>query len=450
VKIEKVRIFLIIWVGKIIATLSRFFNLGAGETWPGEIGMRLDKNLIKKLISGIKKGVILVAGTNGKTTTVKMIKTILYATRNTQHATRIVCNQSGANLLNGIASTLISAANILGKVRADWAIFEVDEATLPLTLKEFTPKIVVILNLFRDQLDRYGEIDLIAKKWHQALKKLPNKTTVILNADDPQIAALGKDFKAKVLYFGLNEQSLFLEKVPHSADSTYCLFCGEKLKFKGVYFSHLGIWHCQKCGWKRPKVSLSSWQWPLIGVYNQYNTLAAVLVGRSLGVNERAIRTALKNFKPAFGRGEEFEIRDKRVKILLSKNPTGFNATIRRLIESRQRFALLALNDRIPDGRDVSWIWDVDFEELVSRVDQLIITGDRAYDLGLRLKYATKAQNSKLKAQNYNLKLKITEDLKESLRIGLEKIKQGETLYILPTYSAMLEIRKYLAGRSIL
>ena len=444
-------IVLAVWIGKIVAALSRFFNIGAGETWPGEIGLALDKNLIKKLISGVKNGVILVAGTNGKTTTAKMVKTILEFSIFNFQFSKVISNKSGANLLNGIASTLIQQANILGKVKADYAVFEVDEVSLPLILKEFTPKIVVCLNLFRDQLDRYGEIDLIAEKWHQALLSLPRISTVVLNADDAQIAYLGKDLKAKVLYFGLEDSSLFLGKIPHAADSIYCLSCESKLEFKGVYFSHLGLWQCKKCGEKRPKPTLSDWQWPFDGIYNRYNTLAAVLTAKSLGIKEKKIQSALEKISPAFGRGEEFIIKGKKAKLLLSKNPTGFNVSIRRIIKSQAKVILLALNDRIPDGRDVSWIWDVDFEELVSEVDHLIISGDRAYDLGLRIKYALKAQEHKnIKTLEHNSKFKIFQELEKAIFNGLQSIEKNETLYILPTYSAMLEIRKILGGRKIL
>ena len=433
---------LAVWIGKIVATLSRLFNIGAGETWPGEIALNLDKDYVKKGSRRIKKGIILVAGTNGKTTTAKMVKTILEIPDSKFQIPNVIYNQSGANLLNGIASALIKMADFLGEIKADWGVFEVDENTLPLVLKEFTPKIVVCLNLFRDQLDRYGEIDLIAEKWHQALLFLPRSSTVVLNADDPQIAYLGKNLKAKVLYFGLEDGRLFLSKIPHAADSIHCLSCGEKLEFKGVYFSHLGIWECKGCGEKRSKVTLSSWDWPLDGVYNRYNALAAVLVAKSLGIKKKKIQSAFKKMTPAFGRGEEFTVRGKKIKLLLSKNPTGFNVSLRRLIEARVNTVLLALNDRIPDGRDVSWIWDVDFEELAPKVKKIICTGDRACDLGLRIKYAGLSIDDK--------QLTINKNLKEVINYALRKSPKGEALYILPTYSAMLEIRKILKGRSIL
>ena len=445
---------LIIIIGKIVAALSRFFNIGAGGTWPGEIALILDKDFIKKMNRSVKKGIILIAGTNGKTTTSKIIQKIL---ENEGKSNQVIRNRSGANLLNGIASALIKSADFFGQVKTNWAVFEVDENVLELALKELTPKIVVGLNLFRDQLDRYGEIDLIAEKWHRALKKLPSQTTVILNSDDPQIAYLGKELRADVVYFGLESQEYSKTKISHAADSIYCLFCGTRLDFKRVYFSHLGLWQCRKCGQKRPIPILSNWDWFLPGIYNRYNTLAAVLAAKNLGIKDKNIKIALKSFEPAFGRGEEFRLKGRKVKILLSKNPTGFNVTLQRIIEQKPKLVFLALNDRIPDGRDVSWIWDVDFEELVQKVDCLIVSGDRAYDLGLRLKYAMINQKSKIKNQKHLpvgrhgiSKIKIIEELKSAIFYGLEKINKNETLYILPTYSAMLKVRKILRGRKIL
>lgn len=428
---------LLIWLGKFVSFISRIFKLGAGSTWPGHVALKLEPQILRLLSSQLKRGIILVAGTNGKTTTAKMIKNIL-------QDREIIHNESGANLLNGMVSALIAKASWWGKIRVSWAIFEVDEATLPLALKELTPQVVVILNLFRDQLDRYGEVDLIAEKWQRALKTLPSTTRVILNADDPQIAFLGRDLKAKVLYFGLDDPSLFLEKMEHAVDSVYCPSCGKKLNFAGIYYSHLGTWNCPNCRLKRPKHNLSNWSnWSnLKGVYNRYNTLAAVLVTKTMGIDEAKISCALAKFQPAFGRQEEFILEGKKLRILLSKNPAGFNESLRTLNEfpGRKKTILLVLNDRVPDGRDVSWIWDVDFEIIADYAGNLLISGDRVFDMALRLKYAEFPLKKTL----------ICADLGRAVENGLKKIRNGDTLYILPTYSAMLEVRKIIGGRKLL
>ncbi len=397
--------FLAIFFGRLVSALSKTFGLGAGATWPGEIALRLNLNILSTLASQLTKGIILVAGTNGKTTTALMIKIILEA-----RGERVVHNASGANLENGIVSALLQ------KQDADWGVFEVDENTLPKVVKAVKPKIIVFLNLFRDQLDRYGEVDVIAQKWESALRG--SHAHIIANADDPLVAHLG--LHAKTTFFGINDRTKFLAKMEHATDSIFCLHCGARLAYEGVYFSHLGIWKCPKCGEKRPTPDISMGKSPLPGLYNLYNTLAAMSVAKTLG-----IKADLAGFRPAFGRQEEIG----NVKIFLSKNPAGFNESLRTVIQLGAKQILLVLNDRIPDGRDVSWIWDVDFEMIPKHVS-VIASGDRVYDLALRLKYAG-----------------IQAAISKRLDVALATDK---SLYVLPTYSAMLDVRKILKGRKIL
>lgn len=421
-------------ISKTVSKLSRFFGFGAGVTWAGEIGLTLDENVINKLIPQVKKGVIVIAGTNGKTTTSAMIKHILSG-----NGFLVIHNKTGANLENGIAGTLLLNTNFWGKLSTDYAIFEMDEAAFPKIVPKLNPKIIVLLNLFRDQLDRYGEVDSIAQKWIEGVKGMSSKTTLVANADDPLISELGNKFKGKVLYFGLDDNSKTISKLPHAVDSTYCLNCGNKLSYKKVYLSHFGDWYCTRCHLKRPKLNLSKIISPLIGVYNQYNSLAASLTCGKLGISKQATQNFLLTFKPAFGRQEEFIIDGKKIKIFLSKNPAGFNESIRTVLTQDDFSTIIfALNDRIADGTDVSWIWDVDFEEIVSKSQNIICTGDRAYDMGLRIKYAIK--NSEFRIQN---------DIKKAIKEGLDKTNENETLYIFPTYTAMLDIRKVLTGKKI-
>jgi len=424
--------------GKLLAQTSQMANFGNGSTWPGHIALTFNKNFIKEILrTNQQLKTIIVAGTNGKTTTAKLISSILESDKKT-----VFQNSSGANLLNGIASTLIQHSNKAGKIDQDFAIFEIDENALPLALQEITPDYIVLLNLFRDQLDRYGEVNTIARKWAKAIAELSPKTTLILNADDPQIASLGKDFKGKVLHFGLDDKSLALTTYQHAVDSTYCLSCGSKLMYKTTYYSHLGDWECKNCGEKRPKLDVSdSLFYPLSGVYNRYNTLAALLVAKSNNVSNQTIEQSLKSFKPAFGRQEILEVNGKKVQIFLSKNPASFNQSLRTIAELKAQNLLIVLNDRIPDGRDVSWIWDVDFEEYISDKMDVSVSGDRAFDMALRLKYAH--PHVKKVDTYYPL-------LDKGIEATLAKVAPNETLYILPTYSAMLEVRKILTGKKIL
>jgi UDP-N-acetylmuramyl tripeptide synthase len=244
----------------------------------------------------------------------------------------------------------------------------------------------------------------------------------------------------------LNEPENYLEAIPHAVDSIYCPKCGHSLDYKGVYLSHLGDFTCPSCGFTKSKPTLESskWQQILVGLYNKYNTLAAVTAAQELGVDEATIKDTINNFQAAFGRAEDLVINGKRVRILLSKNPVGTNETIRVVNQSTDKTTLLVLNDRTPDGTDVSWIWDVDTEKLVQRGGTLVVSGDRVYDMALRLRYS---QNS---AQTTNLNLIVEEDLRQAIATALEHTPENETLHILPTYSAMLEVREVLTGRKIL
>ena len=425
---------LLIIFGRFIAFLSKIFNLGSGSTWPGHLALSVNHNFIKDILKNSKTKIILIAGTNGKTTTGKLIQTILE-----KDGKKVFQNAAGANLLNGIASSLIINSSLIGKIDKDFAVFEIDENTLPLILKEINnPDYVLLLNLFRDQLDRYGEVNTITSKWKEPIRRLPLKTILILNADDPQIAYLGRFKNTNTEYFSISPKTE--SKISqHASDSTYCPNCNTKLTYKAIYFSHLGDWECTKCMFKHPKNSFNSSKiYPLLGSYNQYNTNAAVLLSKKIGLNEKVINLALKEFIPAFGRQEVLEINGKNVQILLSKNPISLNECLRTVSEMNAKNLLIVLNDRVPDGRDVSWIWDVDFENFVSNFDQITVSGDRTCDMGLRLKYA-----------GYK-NVKNEENLSIAIRVALTKTTEKEMLYILATYSAMLDVRRELVGKKIL
>ncbi len=430
---------LAILLGQFISFISRSFNLGNGSTWPGHLALKLNHHFISSLLKNSKTQIVLIAGTNGKTTTSLLIKTILESNGKTT-----IHNSSGANLLNGIASALVLQSSWTGKLNTDYAIFEVDENALSKVLQEIDPQYVLLLNLFRDQLDRYGEVANVAKKWAEALKDEPT-ISLILNADDPQIAFIGQQLfnHKKVQYFGLSQQGINTPE--HAADSTYCPRCGTKLNYKTVYYSHIGNWECPHCQLKQPQTTIEDFPYmPLEGLYNVYNTLAAVLLCKDLDLSEKQIEAGLKSFNPAFGRQEKIEYAGKQLQFFLSKNPTGFNQSIQTIRSLNAKTILLALNDRFADGTDVSWIWDVDFEKLSDFADNIIITGDRAYDLAVRLKY------SRQKMTNEKLKVNIETDLNTSIQRALGSTAQTETLFILPTYTAMLDIRKIVSGRKIL
>jgi lipid II isoglutaminyl synthase (glutamine-hydrolysing) len=427
-----VTIFLILF-GKLLSRLLQLLNLGSGSTWPGHIALKVNNHFVRDLLRKSKIQTILIAGTNGKTTTAKLIQTAL-----TENGKTLIQNQSGANLLNGIASTLLLHANISGKLNYDYAIFEVDENALPQLLKEMTPDYILLLNLFRDQLDRYGEVNTIATHWKQALSTLPQHTTIMFNADDPQIAYLSKSTKANTLFFGLQPSQLKDTPLSHAADSVSCPKCGEKLVFAAVSFSHLGDWSCKKCGLKRPQVAEEKFAiYPLPGLYNKYNVQAAKSLLTLLGLSNEQIDDAFTDFTPAFGRQEVILYKNKKIQVFLSKNPTSFNQSYTTIQELGGKTLLLVLNDRIPDGRDVSWIWDVDLPEL-EQFKHILVAGDRVYDMALRIRYEEYKQ------------LETFENLEDAIEKGSKHTDENETFFILPTYSAMLDVRKIITGKKIL
>ncbi|MBD2493589.1 MurT ligase domain-containing protein [Nostoc sp. FACHB-280] len=438
--IDRLRLGLAVSVAKTVTFAVRSLRLGAASVLPGSIARRIEPRLLQLLSQQVKNGVILIAGTNGKTTTSLLLKTILE--RKGYH---IAHNSTGANLENGLMTALLENTNLVGTLDADYAILEVDENIVPKVLTPLQPRIILCLNLFRDQLDRYGEVDTISKRWTKVISTLPKETVVIPNADDPTLSHLGQQLPQRVLFFGLNEPEQYLESIQHAVDSIYCPNCGHSLDYQGVYLSHLGDFTCPSCGFSKSKPTLESSEWGqiLVGLYNKYNTLAAATAAIELGVDETTIRDTINNFQAAFGRAEDLIIDGKKVRILLSKNPVGTNETIRVVNQSTDKTTLMVLNDRTPDGTDVSWIWDVDTEKLVERGGTIVVSGDRVYDMALRLRYSENSVES-------NLNLIVEEDLKQAIATALKHTPDNETLHILPTYSAMLEVREVLTGRKIL
>ncbi|MEK7522932.1 MAG: MurT ligase domain-containing protein, partial [Patescibacteria group bacterium] len=386
-------IFLII-LGKLIIKISQLFNLGSGSTWPGHIALILNYKFIENVIDENKNlKIIVIAGTNGKTTSTALLKFLLE-----KSGKKVFTNNEGANLLNGVASSIIKNSSIFSKLKFDFAIFESDELNLPLLLNKISPDKVLILNLFRDQLDRYGEVNTIVLRWLESLKTLSYKTEVFVNGDDPQLYYIGTKLSQKVQYFGIEKKLMKLKDIPNDVDSIYCPVCLSMLKYHRLSYAHLGDFYCSKCDFKRFGKLVSDFSnikinYPMSGLYNVYNTNAILLLLESLNVipAEAGIQNKwLSEFSPAFGRQEEFIYKKRKIFILLSKNPAGFNQSIQTVSEmtkNKKSNFLIILNNRIPDGLDVSWIWDVDFQPIFDVANNVYVSGDRVYDLNLRLKY---------------------------------------------------------------
>ncbi len=433
-------------------------GLGGGSNLPGRLALRVDAGLVAELVRALPLGCALVTGTNGKTTTSAMVARMLE-----DAGTPPAHNRSGANLLTGIASALVRQAGPSGDLPARIGLFEVDEAALPGAIRETRPRLVLVNNLFRDQLDRYGELDTLAAKMKEGIERLDAGATVALNADDPLVAAIGDGLSQPVVFYGIEAGRYASDTMQHAADSKHCPRCGEPLAYEYHLFGHMGDYACPSCGRGRPRPEVlasglemegmegtrctvhypggsRSLRIPLPGLYNVYNALAAFTAARALGVPEDVCFSAVEEFDAAFGRLERVRAGDRNLLMVLAKNPAGFNEVIRTLsADPGRKDVLLALNDNIADGRDVSWIWDADFEMFAGRLRRVVCSGIRAWDMALRVKYSELGEES----------LDVEPDLERALDLALEKVPPGGTLYVVPTYTAMLDLRREMAGRGL-
>jgi lipid II isoglutaminyl synthase (glutamine-hydrolysing) len=427
-------------------SLSRVAGRGGGTTLPGKLLWKLDPGAIDRLAARLEQGSVLVSATNGKTTSTAMVAEIL------QPRLRIAHNSSGANLVSGVASTLLHADG------AQLGLFEVDEGALPEVVRRLRPRALLLANLFRDQLDRYGELELVAAAWRDAVASLPDAELVV-NGDDPQVGDLARGRRARI--FGLDDPRLARPALQHAADSKYCLRCGTPYDYAAAYIGHLGDYRCPNCGHARPELDVAARDIELHGLdgsaftltapegsvrvnlvlpglYNVYNALGAGSLALTLGATLDEVVAGLEGFSAAFGRFERIAVGDRGLLMLLVKNPAGANEAVRTLVEGREHaVAVIALNDEIADGRDVSWIWDVDFEPLVAGLDHLVATGTRAAELALRFAYGGLARE----------RIEVIPSLEAALDRGLELTPAGDELVVLPTYTAMLALRRIVAGR---
>ncbi|HLB19564.1 MAG TPA: MurT ligase domain-containing protein [Gaiellaceae bacterium] len=435
-------------VARAAGRLSRLARAGGGTTFPGKLLWKLDAGAIDRLAARLPLGSAVISATNGKTTTAAMAASIL------GERLRLAHNSSGANLVSGVASTLLDAR------AAELGLFEVDEAALPEVLFRVKPKAVCLGNLFRDQLDRYGELEHVAERWRSAVRALPGDAALSVNGDDPQVGELSVE-RPSALVFGVDDPSAARPSLQHAADSKYCVRCGAPYEYLAAYVGHLGDYRCRACGHSRPTLNvvareiemngLESVSFRLVlasgtsivrlrvpGLYNVYNALAAASLASSLGATPDEIVSGLESFNAAFGRFERIAVGDRGLLMLLIKNPAGANEAIRTIVDGgTPAVAVIALNDAIADGRDVSWIWDVDFEPLIGNLTQLVATGDRAAELALRFKYGGLDAGA----------IDVLPSLGSALDRGLELTPPGGELVVLPTYTAMLALRRIVGER---
>ena len=433
-----------------VAALSRRLGAGGGTTIPGKLLAELDRGAIDRLAARLASGTAVVSATNGKTTTTAMAAEIL------RPRDRLAHNAAGANLVSGVASALLASGD------ADLGLFEVDEGALPELMQRLRPRAVCLGNLFRDQLDRYGELELVAERWRDAVADLPVDAQLVYNADDPLLAAVSEAHPGGVA-FGLDDPRLARPSLQHAADSKYCVRCGTPYDYAAAYVGHLGDYRCPRGHHARPPLDVAAREIALDGLegasfrldtpdgsrrvelrlpglYNVYNAVAAATLARSLGAGLDEIAAGLERFSAAFGRFERVAVGDKSVLLLLIKNPAGANEAVRTLVDGgAPRILVVALNDEIADGRDVSWIWDVDFEPLLPGLGRLVASGRRAAELALRFRYGGLDENA----------IELEPDLGNALDRGLELTPAGAELVVLPTYTAMLGLQRLLAARGL-
>lgn len=431
---------------------------GGGTAAPGLVADRLDPRLLTKITSTLPGGAVVVAGTNGKTTVSRMVAGILE-----NDGRRVLHNRSGSNLVRGVVATYAGATGLFGRTPADIAVIETDEAAFPEIVKRVQPRVILLNNLFRDQLDRYGEITAIGKLWRAALRTLPPETIIVVNADDPTLVAITDGLPVRRIAFGLEQTSYQLASLPHAADAATCRLCGADLVYDALYVSHLGEWRCPNGDASRPPLNIAGRDVALHGVesldlmlrdasgdcqrlllgvpglYNAYNAVAAAAVARTLGVASDVVATGLAEFRAAFGRVERLSYRDRTLIMALVKNPTGFNEVLRMLTAASGELTvpvLVAINDLAADGRDVSWLWDVDFELLAAGSAPVSTAGIRGADMANRLKYA---------GLEVDRITPLPRDERRALEAFVDSVPEGETAYLLPTYTAMLEFRRVLS-----
>ncbi|MBO5136055.1 MAG: Mur ligase family protein [Clostridia bacterium] len=428
---------LAVWAVKILTIAGKIMGKKS-TSGPGEIALKICPDLIKRLAGNVGKEIIVTCGTNGKTTTNNLLYTAL-----TKGGYEVVCNNLGANMIGGIATAFASKCNIFGKFTADYACLEIDEASATKVFDHIKPDVMVITNMFRDQLDRYGETEQTMELLNNAIEKAEG-VTLVLNGDDPLTTAFGENRNAK--FFGISEKVLSNED--NSSEGRFCIKCGSPMKYNFVHYSQLGDFYCEDCGNKRPEIDYEAKEIDLSeslkfqingkhidlnyrGFYNIYNVLAVYSVMEIIGVDTKHFNGLMSDYKPQIGRMEEFDL-GKPFILNLAKNPAGFNQAIETVLQDkRKKDVIIAINDKPGDGIDVSWLWDVDFEKIgEAELNKLYTTGIRVYDLALRFKYSGIEPDM------------VTEDMEKAIINAMET--DAEVCYVLVNYTALFGTQKIL------
>lgn len=444
-----------LWTGKGAITATRLLGRG-GTTLPGTVARRIAPDILRALSAQPDKGVIAVSGTNGKTTTAKMLSAMFEAAGQS-----VTHNRAGANLISGLTTAFLQNATWVGRVKGSVGLMEVDEATMPQACKEIRPRAAIVTNFFRDQLDRYGELEHTVNFVGRGLDQLAKGAKAALNADDPNCAGLGRRDGVNGFYYGIQDESVGTHEMNQTSDAKHCVVCGTEYDYKVFYYAHLGKYRCPKCGHQRPEPQVyvdRIWDMDargtslhmvtpagdfetrlqIPGLYNVYNALAAAAGALAMGLPLDAVKAGLSTTTSQFGRMELIHMNDRDVYMALVKNPVGFNSVIQTVMTGGAgKNIIICINDLYADGTDISWLWDVDFEAFAAKneeINYVICSGLRAEDMAVRLKYAGLDVT----------KLSVEKDMGRALEAGLSRVKPGELVYIMPTYTAMLQMREII------
>lgn len=453
--LERARLAFAISAGKLAGASGRLLHIGGGTSLPGMIARRIDPNILKSVVGASTARKIVITGSNGKTTTARMTAAIADAS-----GRRVSQNRTGSNLLQGVTSVAVNFANIFGNLHSDVLLFEIDEGTIPLAVPEIQPDVVVITNIFRDQLDRYGELYSVARALNTMLEQLPESATILLNGNDPQVANFGLNAKAKRLFFGLETTEVGTPVPEQSADIIRCIRCNSDLEYRVAYMSHLGLYHCPNCGYTLPDLDIAATaiklapdgegptqvtlrtpqgemqlSIPLPGLHNVYNAAAAIGVAISSGFDLSKVQPGLSHIRPAFGRLEKIHAGDKTIYLTFVKNPTSFNLMLRLIAQHPgKKHILTAFSHTVVDGEDFAWLWDVEFEELVPDILDVMCSGNKAEEIAMRLKYAGVQTD----------KLATIPEREAALNAALKSVESGDTLYIMSGYTPTQELRRLM------
>lgn len=447
------RVFFSCLVCRIVYFILHKMGRGA-TTMPGRVALKVKRNVLSDLSKDVK--VIIVTGTNGKTTSCRIIEEGLKKAGKT-----CFINKSGANLITGITSSFIMNSTITGKKKYDYAIVECDENAFREVSRYIHCDVVLVTNVFRDQLDRYGEVTHTLNAIKESVMNLPN-AVICLDADCSLTYSMSREIPNKIVTFGVNVPFDKNAKAPEISDAKYCIFCKNEYDYTYHTYGHLGGFVCNKCGYKRPNPNFAvksiedlKQNYSVVtadfngdvnivkinigGAYNVYNAIGCAAGLSSLGIDNKTIISALDTFNGAFGRMEQFVSGDNKINIILVKNPAGFSQTMNFLKTVNDDFTMiLSLNDNAADGRDVSWIWDVDFCDIFSKTNlkELYVTGKRCYDMAVRVKY--EGTNGR------EIKIIENEDYNKLVDVA---INQQRDVYIVPTYTSMMAMRPVIAKR---